>query len=132
MSDASKRRWLRFSTRTMLVVMAIVAAFLGYAQWRRQTIMREAAALNSQGFTLLWRHSWIDWIWPQAPSEAAFEYYREPGGKYRTASGVYTSQELEARYVHACDRLRALGVKTVRLDLNGKPSNSHTPTLFRR
>ena len=119
---------LQFSTRAMLLVVLMVAAFLGYAQWRRQAILREATALESQGFTLLWHDTSINPIWPRVPSEAAFEYYQEAGGKLRTASGVYTEQELNHLYAHACDRLRALGVEEVRIDKDGKPGSTYTST----
>jgi hypothetical protein len=112
----------------MLFVMAIVAAFLGYAQWRRQAILREAAALKSQGFTLLWSDAWIDLIWLNVPKEAAFEYYQDSDGTFRTALGNAPEDELNLMYAQACDRLRALGVEEVRLDKGGKPGNTYTST----
>lgn len=112
----------------MLLVMAVVAILLGYAQWRRQAILREAAALRSQGFTILWDDAWIDLIWLNVPREAAFEYYLDPNGSVRTALGNAPEDELNLMYTQACDRLRALGVEHVRLDIGGKPGNTYTST----
>jgi len=119
---------LQFSTRGMLFVVLLVAAFLGYAQWRRQAILRESSSLKSLGFTLLWPDESINPFWPLVPKEAAFEYYQEAGGTFRTTAGVYTEEELNHLYAHACDRLRALGVEDVRIDKDGKPGDSYTST----
>jgi hypothetical protein len=119
---------LRFSTRVMFLVIAMVATLLGYAQWRRQAILREAAAIRSQGFTLLWGDAWIDLIWLTVPREAAFEYCQDPDGNVRTALGNAPEEELNLMYTQACDRLRALGVEHVRLDIGGKPGNTYTST----
>jgi hypothetical protein len=121
---------IRFNLRTLLIIIALVGAFLGYAQWRRQAIMAEARALESQGFTLLWQDSSMGWIWPVVPKEAKYEYYQLPDGRLKTASGVYSEEQHNAQYKRACDRLRALGVEEVRLDRDGKSSNIYTGTRY--
>lgn len=127
--DPPKRRWMRFSTRTALAVVAVVAAALGYAQWRRQAILREAAELESLGFTLQWEGGWTDQVWLRVPKLAAFRYYEGSDGMVRTAAGVYTEQEATLMYEDVCDRLHAIGVEEVRLDREGKLGNSYTSTL---
>jgi hypothetical protein len=121
---------LRFNVRTLLIVVALVAALLGYAQWRRQAIMSVARALELQGFTLLWQHSWTNWIWPVVPKEAKYEYRQLVDGRWKNVSDIYTEAQLNARYKAACDRLRALGVEEVRLDRDGKPSDTYTSTRY--
>jgi hypothetical protein len=119
---------LRFNLRTLFVLVAIIAAFLGYAQWRRQNIMREARVLESQGFTLLWEEHWADAVWPRVPTYARFEYKRVAAGQWRIGSNVYAEHEVDALFAQAADRLHDLGVEDVRLDRNGKRGNSYIST----
>lgn len=130
MSETFRRHWFRFSLKALLIITALVATFLGYAQWRRQSIMREARALEPQGFTLLWQRTWADWIWPVVPKDAAYEYY-ELLSPYQVKAGsnvFYTEDEANTFYTKAMDRLRALGVEYVRLDKGGKPGDTFTST----
>ena len=87
---------LRFNLRALFVFVAVVAAFLGYAQWRRQNIMREARILESQGFTLLWEEHWADAVWPRVPNRAKFEYEKMAAGHWRIGSHVYAEHEIGA------------------------------------
>ena len=119
---------LRFNLRALFVFVAVVAAFLGYAQWRRQNIMREARILESQGFTLLWEQHWADAVWPRVPSRAKFEYEKMAASHWRIGSHVYAEHEIDALYAQASDRLHALGVEDVRLDRAGKRGNSYIST----
>jgi hypothetical protein len=119
---------LRFNLRTLLIAVALVAMLLGYAQWRRQSLLREAWELEAMGFTLLWQDTWADWIWPVVPKEAKCEYYQVSENEWRFGSHIYRLDEVDAHYAQACDRLNAMGVEEVRLDLEGKIGNSGTST----
>jgi hypothetical protein len=121
---------LRFNLRTLLVIVALVAMFLGYAQWRRQSIQREAKELEAVGFTLLWQDTWADWIWPVVPAEAAYDHRMSPYAKIEITSGSSAEREFSIFYHKACDQLRALGVEIVRLDEDGKPGDSYTTTGY--
>jgi hypothetical protein len=112
----------------MLFAVALLAALLGYTQWRRHTLLQEAADLETQGFKVVWQDSWIASIWPRAAQEATFTYYPLKSDQYRTASGVYSGDELNELYGLAIDRLHLLSVDYVRLDSNGKPSHTFTGT----
>jgi hypothetical protein len=119
----------RFTLQTLFVALTLAAALLGYTQWRRQRIMREARELEAQGFMLLWQDTWTNWIWPIVPKEAKCEYYHLPDDKWKIGSEVYQDEDaINAHYARGCDRLSALGVEEVRLDLEGKPGNSGTST----
>ena len=121
----------RFTLRSLLIIVTLAAALLGYAQWRRHRIMREARELRSEGFTLLWEDTWANWIWPVVPKKAKFEYYEVPGGKWKLGSDIYRAEDedsINAHYARGTDRLNALGVEEVRLDREGKPGNSGTST----
>jgi hypothetical protein len=121
----------KFTLRSLFIMLTLAAALLGYTQWRRQRILREARELESLGFTLLRQDTWTDWIWPVVPKEAKCEYYQLPGGKWQIGSDVYRAEqeeEINAHYARACDRLYALGVANVRLDREGKPGNTGTST----
>jgi hypothetical protein len=118
----------RFNLRMLFVLVTFVAAFLGYAQWRRQNILREARILESQGFVLVWEEHWAHWVWPRVPSHAKFAYRQLAADQWRIGSHVYAEHEIDALYAQACDRLHALGVEDVRLDRAGKRGNSYTST----
>jgi len=47
----AKQRLFRFNLAALLMLVTAIALFLGYAQWRRQSILREAEALETRGFT---------------------------------------------------------------------------------
>ena len=133
----SKRYRFRFSLKTMLIVAAILAVPLGYSQWRRISIMREARALEAEGFYLLWednsrRQGWLpDWLWPVVPRQAAAKYDvlpSQPTNMFRIGSKVYTDAELLRNWEKASDSLRAMGVEKIRCDVNGKVGDSGVST----
>lgn len=122
---------VRFNLRTLFIAIAFVAAFLGYTQWRRQHILREARELESQGFFLLWQDTWTHWIWPVIPKEAKCEYYSTSDDHWKIGSDIYRAVDedaINAHYARGVDRLYALGVESVRLDREGKPGNTSTST----
>ncbi len=41
-----RRRWLRFSLRTLLIVVTVLAVPLGWVGWRRQQVRREQATIT--------------------------------------------------------------------------------------
>jgi len=119
----------RFTLRFLFILLGVAAAFLGYAQWRHQRLMREARELESHGFTLLWQETWTNWIWPFVPKEARFEYYKLSGGKWKFGSDIYGDEEVaDKMYLGAIDRLHALDVEYVRMDRDGHPSQGYTRT----
>ena len=123
---------IRFNMRVLLLVVALMAALLGYAQYRRYAMLREAKALEAQGFKVGWRDSWFNSIWPQAASEAVFSYDEVAPNKYHIGSKVYSADEAAESFGPNCDRLRALGVECMRLAPGGNPtqgfmSTSHGP-----
>lgn len=130
MSEISKHHRFRFGLKGLLLSVALVAILLGYTQWRRQTVLREARALEPQGFTILWKHPWMDQIWPIVPKEAAIEYYELGPDQIKAGSRIYTEDEWNVMYHNACDRLRAQGVELIRLDRGGKPTDEYTQTGY--
>ena len=113
--------------RVLLLAIALVAALLGYAQYRRYAMLREAKALESQGFKMVWRDSWLNSIWPQA-SEAIFSYDEVTPNKYRIGTNIYSADEAAESWDQNCDRLRALGVEDVRLAPGGNPTQGFVST----
>jgi hypothetical protein len=129
----------RFSLKSLMITAAVVSALLGYTQWRRICLMREARELESEGFYLLWdgkRQSgwqrWLpDWLWPVFPAQAAGKYYVLPGqptNQFWFGSKIYTDEEANRMWQKMCDRLRAKGVEFIRCDVDGKVGNSGTST----
>jgi hypothetical protein len=118
------RHRLRFSLAGLLLAMAAISLFLGYAQWRRQTLLRQAKELEAYGFRLQLRDRWANLIWPEVAKEATFaSRYLEDGRKvagsktYNRPNGVYAMM-LDHRILFA--RLDALGVENCDIEENGK------------
>jgi hypothetical protein len=132
MSEISRRHRINFGLKSLLLTTALVATLLGYTQWRRQAILREALALAPQGFTMLWKETWTNQIWPVIPKEAAIEYYELGPDQYKAGSKVYTEDEWNVMYHKACDRLRAQGVEYIRLDRGGTTGDTYTQINYGR
>jgi len=123
-----------------MIAAAIIAALLGVTQWRRQALLREARALQAEGYYLLWddaysrspsRHWLPNWLWPVVPKYAALRYDVLPGqptNNFRVGSKIYTDEEMRYQWEKASDRLRALGVESVSCDIGGKPGNTEVST----
>ncbi len=93
----------RFALSTLLLVMLLVSLVFGYAQWRRQRLVREAQSLAEQGAYLTNFRS--GWFWPIAGDKAyVFTFGFEKG----------EVAEIE-------ERLTSLGVSRIRWDKNKEP-----------
>lgn len=119
---------IKFRVAHLLASTAVVALLFGYAAWRRQHVMSESRELAAQGFSLQRGNAWMERVWPSVPQEAAFEYYSLTGGRVKAGNQIMSETEAGAFYEQACDRLKALGVEEVRLDLNGAKGDSYTST----
>lgn len=93
----------RFSLKTVMISAAVISMLLGYTQWRRICLTREARELESEEIFLLWDkrqpgwQQWLpDWLWPVFPTEAAAKYYVLPGqhtNQFRFGAKIYTDEE---------------------------------------
>jgi len=129
---------VRFSLKSIMIVTAIAALLLGYTQWRRLSIMREARDLEAEGFYLLWSDSpsgwqrWLPhWLWPVVPREAVARYYLLPAtNQVRFGSKVYSddAETVSQLWRKASDRLRAIGVENIRCDVDGEVGKNYTST----
>jgi hypothetical protein len=61
---------LRFRLSALLLLITAVAAFFGFAQWRRQSILLQVNALKAEGVQLEAPNTWWDLIWQRPPATA--------------------------------------------------------------
>ena len=129
---------VRFALKSLMIVTAIAALLLGYTQWRRLSIMREARALEAEGFYLLWNDNpsasqrWLPhWLWPVVPKEAAAKYdVLSATNQIRFGSKVYDddAETVSKLWRKASDQLRAMGVESIRCDVDGEVGKNYTST----
>lgn len=129
---------VRFGLKSVMIVTAIAALLLGYTQWRRLSILREARNLEAEGFYLSWDKKpsgWQsqppNWLWPVVPTEAAANYELLPAThQIRFGTKVYSddADTVAGLWRKASDKLRAMGVECIRCDVDGKVGKNYTST----
>jgi hypothetical protein len=67
----------RFRLSALHLLIIAVAAFLGFAQWRRQSILLQVNALKAEGIQLEAPNTWLDLIWQRPPATAWHWAYSE-------------------------------------------------------
>jgi hypothetical protein len=113
----------------MLIAIAAVAALLGYAQWRRQSILRTERELNAIGFTLLWQDRRTHWIWPVIPKEAAFDLKEIDANTVEIMGKEYSPDDANLYYGSRIWRLHELRIEYCRLMKDGTPTDTATTTI---
>lgn len=121
-------RTRQFSLSTLLLVVTGICLFLGFAHWRRTSILRESKELEARGFRLLWSGRSPDAFWPVVPKEAAFEFSELSPEEVEIASVRYSVDEANAYCDPLFARLNRIGVEDVLLLKNGKNTNTYCAT----
>jgi hypothetical protein len=111
----------RFALSTILLLMFVVAAVFGYAQWRRQWLKAEVEELVSEIDPALLQRSNAppiqfhdNWFWPTVSTDGRaevrlfMEYDKEKGYSYNNVS--CTPEAAVNRFCSLTDRLHAIGV----------------------
>lgn len=124
----SKQRAFRFSLSTLFVAVTGIGLFLGYAHWRRVTILREEADLEAHGIKLLWADSGREAIWPVIPREARFEYREVSPNAVEIASVSYSLDDAMVNSDSLWQRLSRFGVAEVEIVKNRKRTNTWVST----
>lgn len=75
----------RFNLRTVFVLATAVVLFLGYSQYRRRTILREAESLKQSGAEFHIDSEWRDLVWQRAPDSANIPV-QKMGDRFRISS----------------------------------------------
>jgi len=107
----SKRR-IRFSLASLLIVSTAVVLFLGYREWKRQTIHHEVDALRAEGVLITgWRPRSV---WPSVPTSARLVVHQlRDGNTFQLGSRVCDWDETVASCERLDGRLKDFGVGAV-------------------
>jgi hypothetical protein len=114
----------RFSLAGLLLAMTAISFFFGYAQLRRQSVLRQVKELEVYGVKLHVRERWANLIWPEVAKDATFAYQNLEDG--RIVAGLKTYDPLkDGRAIMLDDRSRfelldALGVENCDTEWNNK------------
>lgn len=113
----------RFALSTSLLLMFVVAAVFGYAQWRRQWLKAEVEELVSEIDPALRRPNALpiqfhdDWFWPTVSTDGRvevrllMEYDKKKG--FSCKGRPYTQEEAAKRFSSLTGRLHAVGADRV-------------------
>ena len=99
----------------MLLAVTAASLFLGYAQWRRQRILREIQALAAEGAHVPIKSEWIDRIWLRTGDHAFINFVEVSPTHRQLGSRVYEYAKGEGseHYESLERRCLELGVKDV-------------------
>jgi hypothetical protein len=117
---------------TLLLLVASVGLFLGYAHWRRVSILRESKELSARGVRFLWAEGSRDGFWPVIPKQAAFEYDESSSDEVEIAGVTYSLDEAKLHTSATLERLNRLGVAEVVIVKNGKRTTTWVSTRSTR
>jgi hypothetical protein len=91
----------RISLRTVLLVVAAVAMFLGYSQWRRQHILKQVEEVRQLAGDVNLPNSYFDYLWQRRPTSGHITI-----GPWADANNVDRSEEARAK-------LQSMGVTDI-------------------
>ena len=125
-----ERHRFQFGLSAMLLLVAAISSFLGYAQWKRQTILREAKELEAHGVSLQLRYRWANLIWPAVEKDAKLNFQYTRDRKLVVGSKTYDRKKEEKKIIADAqplyNRLDELGVENLDAVGNGKPAGRAT------
>lgn len=114
----------RFALSTLMLMMLVVAVVFGYAQWRRQWLIRQVAELQAASHSDLTFND--HWFWPTVNSAVTVQlfevddntYVRPPANYSMMNSNLsegthYTRKKAEAYLSSIRDQCHAIGVEEV-------------------
>ena len=124
----NRRFALRYRTSTLFVVLTSVAILLGYAHWRRTSMIRQSETLELLGVRVLWPDQPDDTFWPVVPEEAEFAFSEISPNVIRVADTSYTLEQARTQQDEIITRLKRLGVQFVVPVKNGQRLTFMVPT----
>jgi hypothetical protein len=106
------------SLKSLLLLTAAAAVFLGYAQWRRRWMLQEIADLRAQHVEVNVSDEWIDQLWLRTWNPARIQYVVISPTQRQVASQVFeyavgVTNEGSKFYDALEERCHALGVTDV-------------------
>jgi hypothetical protein len=127
----SKRRF-RFRLSSLLIVSTAVVLFLGYAQWRRQFLQREAEALLTRDVLVMTNNDFYKPVgfWPPPPEKAFFTVYADGANRIGQGRQTYTVEEAKSRFGELERRSKRLGVREFSICMLHCPECGGADTLY--
>ena len=104
---------------------------MGFAQLRRNRILRESNELAAQGVKLRWPGGAVDAFWPVIPKDTELTFSQISPDEVEIAYTRYSVDEANKHWDVVSERLNRLGVEEVLVLKNGKSTNTYVKTNAR-
>ncbi len=108
----------RFALSTLLLLMVVVAMVFGWAQWRRQKMLREEKQLESQGARILIGD---DWFWPILSSSGSIVANKNSDGTFQVGAERLTEDDAKRRFREVASRMHELGIRSIDIYIDARP-----------
>lgn len=113
----------RFALSTLLLLMVVVAAVFGYAQWRRQWLIREIDRLKSAGVEMAGLND--NWFWPRVEGRASITFVSEGADSYLFHGTPQTLKQVEERCRNLTTQIQEVGVAQISYCVTYGDSNNN-------
>jgi hypothetical protein len=104
----------RFALSTLLLMMLVVAAVFGYAQWRRQWLTKRIASLERH-----WRDEVTlsdNWLWPTVSCDFVDVFVdARLDGSFNFDGERCNREQVKVRYAKLREAFQSIGIKEVSL-----------------
>jgi hypothetical protein len=124
---------MRFSLKALLILITVVGLFLGYAECRRQFLIRETESLKHLGVYVITNNDHYKPVgfWPATPERAYFGLFVDgPNRIGESIDRVYSVAEAKECYGELMNRIRRLGIKDVQIRMLHCPECCGSDTLY--
>ncbi|QDT74477.1 hypothetical protein [Lacipirellula limnantheis] len=101
----------RFTIATLLLAMLVTSLVFGYAQWRRQWLIKEIHRLETEGVEISGLGD--NWFWPRVDGEAFITLVSEGRTSYSYHGIPLTLQQAKERFYRLTSQLRDIGVTDI-------------------
>lgn len=100
----------RFSLSALLLLMLFASLIFGYAQWRKQWILRRGQQLEAQGATILIGD---DWFYPVVSSVGSLHVDKSADGTFAVGKDKLSEPDAKSRLRGTAAGMHEIGVETI-------------------